>query len=86
MRKVAKAKFEFSDGVCVTFYFDNGRPQNVVVNSCETEFVVDNTNGQYKPCVTHCRDLIDWKLGKKPKGNFAKQRKKKTKPNLRIVR
>lgn len=45
---------------------------------------VDNSDGSYKPCVTHATELLKLALQKTNTSNFAKRRAKAMKPKLKV--
>lgn len=88
--KISIARFTYRDRshgtIHVTFrYDDKGKPLDVEIRADGKLFRVDNPKSDWKPCVTHCQDLIRLKLGRKPKTPFAERRIKDTKPALRIA-
>lgn len=87
--KTTFAQFTLYDGsgtaAIVSFNFNpKGEPTNVHLFCSGKEFRVSNKKARWKPCVTHCLDLIRMHLGKKPTSEFAKQRVKATKPELKV--
>lgn len=42
--------------------------------------------GDWRPCVTHCRELIRLARGNQPTSNHERGRRKATKPSLKIAR
>lgn len=88
--KIDNALFTFRDRVHglihVEFCFDDkGIAVAVVINAQDKSFSFDNAKGTWKPCVTHCQDLIRLAFGRQPRTKFAKQKIKHTRPNLRVV-
>lgn len=88
--RLASACFQFfgsdDEPIMVWFHADEaGKPSEVSVVIGAKTFRVENINGRYKPCMTHARELIDLRLQKPPKSAFASERRKKTKPVLRIA-
>lgn len=84
--------------VRVAFYHDRktGKPTEVHVHTpCTGKehegsgnvLKVANASGRYKPCKTHCLDLIRQALGKPPADNFAARRveeQRRQKPALKV--
>lgn len=83
--KLTKAHFNFKDStlgdILVLWLADNC----VEVWVKGKRHRVENPKGQYKPCVTHCRDLIRHVTYQPPVTEFAKRRQKELKPKLTLV-
>lgn len=77
--------FYFNDGetqYCVAF---EPQDRSVLVSKDQREVMrLDNKRGQYKPCATHCIDLIRTAQAKKPRSEFAARRRRSAKPRLKI--
>jgi hypothetical protein len=80
----------YRNKVTIRFCHDEAGKHEIITifvddkENCE-DFVIDNRDGKYKPCATHAREVF-WLVARKPpKTEFAKQRLKKTKPELKVV-
>jgi len=86
--KIKSAEFTITDvhgEFTITFTFSDGKPRLVVVSGPGVDLEIDNRLRNHKPCVTHCKYLIDHKTGKPPKNEHAKNLAKKSKPELRLL-
>jgi hypothetical protein len=88
--KINAAHFTYLDRthgmIRVVFAYDGeGKPEEITVTMRDESFRIENAKGEWKPCVTHCQDLIRMKLGRKPKTPFAERRVRDTKPKLRVA-
>ena len=85
--KPTKAVFEFEykgEAARVVFTFTNGKPQDIHVFAGSEEFSVDNSKGTFRPCVTHCRRVIDHSSTTPPKSPHAKQQRRTIQPKLSV--
>lgn len=70
----------------VAFRHDaKGNPAYVRVTHRGDVFCWDNAGGRWKPCRTHCLELIRMFEKREPATNQGKKRARKTKPKLRVV-
>ena len=92
--RMVKFNLADSDGAArVLFRFDQqGKPTTILIkgagaNDWLTE--IDNSAGNYKPCLTHCYDLVRLHRRKPASSEQARQREKRTKrepkPKLTVV-
>ena len=92
--KCLSAAFTFFDvagcdgDVRVAFHHDEkGKPNTVSVRVADNDvYQVENNSGRYKPCVTHCKELIRLATKKPPVDDFAKRRQKAARPKLKVKR
>lgn len=69
----------------VTFTYERGKPVSVQLVSDggpKVSHSIDNAEGRYKPCVTHCQALVRFVTRKKPVGAVERKRAEKTRPKL----
>lgn len=88
------ASFHFRDSrnydneIEVSFCHEEGKPGIITFfvgsDSAACDYVIDNRNGRYKPCMTHALELLRQLTKKKPANNFAANRAKKAKPELKL--
>jgi len=74
---LVSVRFRFGDRPSVQVYLGRVRVSEIA-----------NHDKRYRPCVTHCQDVIRLALKKPPKSNHAAQRLKAVrdqKPLLRII-
>lgn len=79
MKQLVKAFFTFAD---CTVEFDGKRI--TVWLDCESLPSLEIEQGEWRPCVTHCRELIRLASGKEPRGQHARKRRKVTKPAFKV--
>ena len=75
----------------VRFNYERGKPTTVIVflydgtPGSPRDHTYGNRKGALKACITHAREVLDRAVGKPAKTNFAKQRARADKPELRVV-
>jgi len=65
---------------------ERGKASEVEVDGPFGKRRIDNANAEYKPCMTHCKELIHAACGQEQKTEFAKSRHKAAKPKLDVVK
>lgn len=75
--------------VTVRFAYDAKSPTTISVFLRDYDknpyHIIDNRDGHYKACITHADEIVSLLQRKKPKTEFAKQRTKAQKPELKLV-
>ena len=79
--KLTRAIFDF-DGAQIVF---NHAAADVIVTIGEISVTYDNEKRQYKPCVTHCEDLLRMVRGEWPRAANL-DRLKATRSKLKLAR
>jgi hypothetical protein len=83
--KLSKATFRF-DAATVVFVDGACGPRVEVWRGGKRVHSIDNADRRYKPCVTHCLDVLRMVEQKPPKNEFARQRQKAARPAVGIAK
>lgn len=60
--------------------------EQILVTDYESHVVAyNNSNGSWKPCVTHAMEMVRLAFGQTPKTGFAKRRAKAARTTLKVV-